>query len=113
MSPTSEDLLLLELESALAESVDEGGGGVDAIHGVVGENMDSLGSISTSGNQKKRIAFLYDSTLTAFLMMGNLSPVSFIIFYNFDSSEGESVVWVEPMLCVLGDPTFLGKHPYC
>ena len=27
---------------------------------------------------------------------------------GFDSSEGnKSVVWVEPMLCVLGDPKFL------
>ena len=25
----------------------------------------------------------------------------------------KSVVWVEPMLCVLGDSKFLGKRPYC
>ena len=27
--------------------------------------------------------------------------------------ETVKVVWVEPMLCMLGDPTFLGKCPYC
>jgi hypothetical protein len=71
---TTEEPLLLELNSALADA------GLTPPEETSSGTEEVEPAFLSSQPRSRRIAFLFDSTLTAFLMMGNLSPVN-IIFY--------------------------------
>ncbi|KAK6641108.1 hypothetical protein RUM44_012810 [Polyplax serrata] len=121
------DPLLLELDQALAEA------GLSSFQesSIADENqMNALASPSRS----KRIAFLFDSTLTAFLMMGNLSPglknhavtmfevgklsdesldslLTELEKISTDDSEGEAQRYFEHALVLRSTILFLRQNP--
>jgi len=68
----TEEPLLVELNSPLVDA------GLTPPEETSSGTEEVEHSILSNQPRSKRIAFLFDSTLTAFLMMGNLSPVRII-----------------------------------
>jgi hypothetical protein len=68
----TEEPLLVELNSPLVDA------GLTPSEETSSGTEEVEHSILSNQPRSKRIAFLFDSTLTAFLMMGNLSPVCII-----------------------------------
>ncbi|CAM1299012.1 FAM91A1 (predicted) [Pycnogonum litorale] len=62
----------LEKDNSLENAESADGGNSSAEHSIIDEQ--EISNLPASHNTTKRIGFLFDSTLTAFLMMGNLSP---------------------------------------
>ncbi|XP_070555976.1 protein FAM91A1-like isoform X1 [Ptychodera flava] len=71
--PNQEEQLLIDWTTTINERTSASDPSEDTPETASVEDAES-GVIGSSSGHSKRIAFLFDSTLTAFLMMGNLSP---------------------------------------